>query len=230
MPRPRGRFGQGGARRDAAVAAPHEEALQRGLANLAAHLDVVRAFGLPCVVSLNRFPTDTDREVAAVRELAEGLGAGSVVVNDGFARGGPGGVELAEAVLEACEGDNGFAPVNPPGLALTEQIERIATRLYGAEGVDYLPAARRKLDRLTAQGLGDLPVCMAKTHMSISHDPFQKGRPTGYRLPVRDLLPSVGAGFVVALCGDIMLMPGLGRNSAFAKVDIDEEGRTIGLF
>ena len=212
------------------LAEPNPSAIAQGVENLAAHLDVVRAFGLRCVISVNRFPTDTDEEIRQVRELAGQLGPEAVAVNEGFTRGGAGAAELAEAVVEAADAPEAFSPVNPPGLSLTEQIERIATRLYGAEAVEYLPEARRKLDRLTSEGLGELPVCMAKTHMSLSHDPYQKGRPRGFRLPIRDVVPSVGAGFVVALCGDIMLMPGLGAQPAFTRVDIDDQGRTTGLF
>jgi formyltetrahydrofolate synthetase len=209
---------------------PNPAAIAQGMENLAAHLDVVRAFGLRCVISVNRFPTDTEDEIRLVRDLAGELGPDAVAVNEGFTRGGEGAAELADAVVEATEGPSGFAPINPPGLPLREQIERIATRLYGAEGVEYLPEARRKLDRLAAEGLGDLPVCMAKTHLSLSHDQYQKGRPRGFRLPIRDILPSVGAGFVVVLCGDIMLMPGLGAQPAFTRVDIDDQGQTTGLF
>jgi formate--tetrahydrofolate ligase len=220
----------GGVREGPALDEPDPSALQQGVENLAAHLEVVRAFGLPCVVSINRFPTDTDDEIAMLRDLAGELGPDAVAVNEGYTKGGAGAVELADAVSRIAESPDGFSPVNPPGLALMEQIERIATLLYGADGVEYVPEARRKLERLAAQGLGDLPVCMAKTHLSLSHDPFQKGRPRGFRLPIRDIVPSVGAGFVVALCGDIMLMPGLGDRPAFTRVDIDERGETIGLF
>jgi len=206
------------------------EALARGTENLAAHLDVVRAFGLPCVVAINRFGTDTEAELGDLHRIASELGADAVVLNEGFDKGGAGAIELAEAVVEASARPSAFSPINPPGLPLSDQIERIATTLYGADGVEYLPEAAKKLARLEKQGLGTLPVCMAKTHMSISHDPTQKGRPRGYRLPIRNLLLSAGAGFVVALCGDIMLMPGLGRSPAFTRVDIDDQGRTVGLF
>jgi formate--tetrahydrofolate ligase len=220
----------GGVRDGPELAEPNAGALRQGVENLAAHLDVVRAFGLPCVISVNRFPSDTDEEITMLRDLAGELGPDAVAVNEGFTKGGAGAAELAEAVVEATESPDRFAPVNAPGLPVTEQIERIATRLYGAEGVEYLPEARRKLDRLTTQGLADLPVCMAKTHLSLSHDPYQKGRPRGFRLPIRDILPSVGAGFLVALCGDIMLMPGLGEHPAFTRVDTDDRGETTGLF
>jgi len=206
------------------------DSLKRGIENLSAHIDIVKAFGIPCVIGVNRFPTDADDEIELLRDLALGLGADEVAMNDGFSHGGEGATELAEAVVRATSKENHFEPVNPPGLPLEQQVERIATRLYGAEGVEFSPEALRKLAKLRERGLGELPVCMAKTHLSLSHDPAQKGRPRGFRLPVRDVFASVGAGFVVALCGDIMLMPGLGREPAFMKVDIDESGRTVGLF
>jgi formate--tetrahydrofolate ligase len=213
-----------------ALIAENVDALKRGVENLEGHLDVVRAFGIPAVVSINRFPADTDGELSLLRELALDAGAERAVVNEGFLQGGEGATELAEAVIDASQQESSYAPVNPPGLPLLKQIERIATGLYGAAAVELSPVARKSLEKLTARGLGELPVCMAKTHLSISHDPTQRGRPRGYRLPVRDLYASVGAGFVVALCGDIMLMPGLGREPAFANVDLDEHGNTVGLF
>jgi formyltetrahydrofolate synthetase len=206
------------------------DALQRGADNLAAHINIVRQYGLPCVVSINNFPTDTDKEIALIEELAIGAGAERVVVNRGFAQGGEGAIELAEAVVEACEQPNTFDVLTPNDAPLKEQIEAIAVRLYGAEGVDYLPQAEKDIARMDELGFGRLPVCMAKTHLSLSHDPLLLNRPTGFRLPVRALVPSAGAGFVVALCGDMQRMPGLGRTPNFMGVDIDAEGRTVGLF
>jgi formate--tetrahydrofolate ligase len=205
-------------------------ALEKGVENLAAHVGIVRAYGLPCVVSINEFPTDTPREIQAIRELASAAGAETVVVNRGFAQGGEGAVELAEAVVAACDRPSSFHLLTPEGTPLKEQIEAIATRLYGAEGVDLLPAAAWDLARMEELGFGTLPVCMAKTHLSLSHDPLLLNRPTGYRLPIRGLVPSAGAGFVVALCGDMQRMPGLGRTPAFTNVDVDPDGRIVGLF
>jgi formate--tetrahydrofolate ligase len=205
-------------------------ALEKGIDNLAAHIGIVREYGLPCVVSINRFPTDTDREIDAIRELATGAGAETVVVNDGFAAGGEGAVELAEAVLAASERPSAFHLLTPEGTPLREQIEAIATRVYGAEGVDYLPQAEKDLARMEQLGFGTMPVCMAKTHLSLSHDPGLLNRPTGFRLPVRGLVPSAGAGFVVVLCGDMQRMPGLGKTPAFMNVDLTPDGRTVGLF
>jgi formyltetrahydrofolate synthetase len=206
------------------------DALRRGIDNLAAHIGIVAEYGLPCVVSINNFPTDTDREVRLIEELAAEAGAETVVVNRGFAEGGAGAVELAEAVVAACERPSSFRPLTPDGTRVADQIEAIARRLYGADGVDLLPQAERDLDRIDRLGLGTLPVCMAKTHLSLSHDPLLRNRPAGFRLPVRGIVPSAGAGFVVALCGDMQRMPGLGTTPALAAVDIDESGRTVGLF
>jgi formate--tetrahydrofolate ligase len=205
-------------------------ALEEGIGNLSAHVGIVREYGLPCVVAINAFPTDTEKELDALRELASSAGAETVVVNRGFSAGGEGAVELAEAVVEACERPSSFRLLTPDGTPLQEQIEAIATRVYGADGVDYLPQAEKDLARMERLGFGTLPVCMAKTHLSLSHDPLLLNRPTGYRLPVRGLVPSAGAGFVVALCGDMQRMPGLGRTPAFTNVDLAEDGRTRGLF
>ena len=196
----------------------------------AQHIAIVREYGLPCVVSINNFPSDTEAEVELMRELAVGAGAETVVVNRGFAQGGAGAVELAEAVVAACEKPNAFHQLTPDGTPIKEQIEAIATRVYGADGVDYQAQAEKDLARMEQLGFGTMPVCMAKTHLSLTHDPTLLNRPRGWRLPVRSVVPSAGAGFVVVLCGDMQRMPGLGRTPAFMKVDIDEHGRTIGLF
>ncbi|MDQ4108111.1 MAG: formate--tetrahydrofolate ligase [Actinomycetota bacterium] len=206
------------------------DALRRGIDNLAAHIGIVRTYGLPCVVSINTFPTDTEKEIEAIQELAGGAGAETVVVNRGFAEGGAGAVELAEAVVAASERPSSFRFLTPEGTPLREQIDAIATRVYGADGVDYQPQAEKDLARMDQLGFGALPVCMAKTHLSLSHDPLMLNRPSGYRLPVRGVVPSAGAGFVVVLCGDMQRMPGLGRSPAFMNVDLDEQGRTVGLF
>ena len=206
------------------------DALRRGIDNLAAHVGIVREYGLPCVVAINNFPSDTDAEIELIRELAVEAGAETVVVNRGFAQGGEGAIELAEAVVKVCEHPNGFHQLTPDGTPLKAQIEAIATKLYGADGVDYLPQAEKDIARLTGLGFGETPVCMAKTHLSLSHDPLLVNRPTGYRLPVRGVVPSAGAGFVVVLCGDMQRMPGLGKVPNFTGVDIDGTGRTVGLF
>lgn len=209
---------------------PNADAIRAGSENLQAHIEIVRAFNLRCIVSINRFPTDTDEEVALVRELATEVGAESVVVNDGFASGGEGAIELAEAVVKAIDAPMTYEPLNKPGDDIKKQIETIATKIYGADGVDYLPQALKDIDRMNDLGFGEYPVCMAKTHLSLSHDPLLGGRPKGWRLPVRSVVPSAGAGFVVALCGDMQRMPGLGKTPAYLNIDIDENGQTVGLF
>jgi formate--tetrahydrofolate ligase len=213
-----------------ALGAEDLDALRRGIDNLSAHIQILREYGLPCVVSINNFPTDTDAEIALIRELAVESGAETVVVNRGFADGGDGALELAEAVVRVCDQPNTFHQLTPEGTPLRDQIEAIATKLYGAAGVDYLPQADKDLARMEELGFGTVPVCMAKTHLSLSHDPLLLNRPTGYRLPVRGVVPSAGAGFVVVLCGDMQRMPGLGKTPNFMGVDIDADGRTVGLF
>jgi formyltetrahydrofolate synthetase len=206
------------------------DALRRGIDNLAAHIGIVREYGLPCVVSINNFPTDTEKEIATIRELASGAGAETVVVNRGFTEGGAGAVELAEAVVDACEQPGSFRFLTPDETPIRHQIDAIATRVYGADGVDYQPQAEKDIARMDQLGFGTIPVCMAKTHLSLSHDPSLLNRPRGFRLPVRGVVPSAGAGFVVVLCGDMQRMPGLGRTPAFMNVDVDPDGRTRGLF
>jgi formate--tetrahydrofolate ligase len=206
------------------------DAIARGADNLAAHVEIVARYGLPCVVAINRFPSDTPRELALVRELALKAGAATVVEHSGFSDGGAGATELAHAVVAACDGENRFRPLTPEGTPIVQQIEAIATRLYGAVSVDLETQARKDLARIEEFGLGRAPVCMAKTHLSLSHDPALRNRPTGFVLPVRALVPSAGAGFVVALCGEMQRMPGFGKSPAFMNIDIDAEGRTVGLF
>jgi formyltetrahydrofolate synthetase len=205
------------------------EAVRRGADNLAAHVAIIKQYGLPCVVTLNSFPTDSPRETALVRELALNAGAETVVVHEGFGKGGVGAVELANAVVAACDMPNNFACLTPDGTPVEQQIEAIATRIYGAVGIDLQMQAQKDLQRIQKLGLGAAPVCMAKTHLSLSHDPTLRNRPTGFILPVRSIVPSAGAGFVIALCGDMQRMPGFGKTPAFQKMDIDEQGRTVGL-
>jgi len=205
------------------------DALRRGAENLAAHIDIVRAFGMRCIVAVNRFPSDTDRELALVKELAMQFGADDAVINDGFTRGGEGSVELGRAVLGATRNGSNFAPIYPPTTPIREQIQTLARRLYGAADVEFLPECQKRIDWLTERGMGTLPVCMSKTHLSLSHDPSLKARPRGFTLPIRNVYPSAGAGFIVALAGDIQLMPGLGKEPAYTRIDIDPSGRIAGL-
>jgi formate--tetrahydrofolate ligase len=206
------------------------DAITKGADNLAAHVQIVRQYGLPCVVAINSFPTDTAREIELVRELALKAGAETVVAHSGFSQGGAGTVDLANAVTAACEKKNTFSFLTPNGTPLVQQIEAIATKIYGAAAIDLESQARKDLERIEKLGLAHAPVCMAKTQMSLSHDPALRNRPSGFILPIRALVPSAGAEFVVALCGEMQRMPGLGKAPAFMNIDIDAEGRTVGLF
>ena len=212
------------------LAAEDLDALAKGADNLAAHIQIVRQYGLPCVVAINSFPTDTPAEIAKVRELALKAGAETVVAHNGFGQGGPGAVELAEAVVAACAKPNTFACLTPANTPIVQQIEAIAKRLYGAAGIDLQMQAVKDLQRIEKLGMGTAQVCMAKTHLSLSHDPLLRNRPKDFILPVRGMLPSAGAGFVVVLCGDMQRMPGLGKTPAFQNIDIDANGQTVGLF
>ena len=204
--------------------------LEAGAANLARHLGIVREFGLPCVVAVNRMPDDTDDEVEAVRRLALDHGAHAAEANEGFASGGPGAAALAEAVADACEQPSEFGHLYELSAPITDKIEAVAKRAYGAADVYVYDEARRKIEQYERDGLGELPICMAKTHLSLSADPELIGAPTGFTLPVRDVRAYTGAGWLVPLCGDIQQMPGLARNPAALQVDIDDAGRTVGLF
>jgi formate--tetrahydrofolate ligase len=207
-----------------------QQAIETGSENLRRHLQIVSEFGVPCVVAVNRRPGDTDGEVALVRRLALQHGAVAAEVNDGFSRGGEGAADLAAAVVEACERENHFRPLYEDSDPLTAKIEAVAKRIYGASDVYIYAEAEAKLRQFTADGLGSLPVCMAKTHLSLSADPMLLNAPTGFTLPVRDARAYTGAGWIVPLCGDIQQMPGLGREPAAVHVDITETGRTVGLF
>jgi formyltetrahydrofolate synthetase len=182
------------------------------------------------VVAINRRPGDTDDEIELVRRLALEAGALAAEVNEGFIRGGEGAADLAAAVVDACEQPNSFHPLYRDEDTVVEKIEAIATRVYGARDVYVYPEAERKIEQFEADGLGRLPVCMAKTHLSLSADPTLRNAPEGFRLPVRDVRAYTGAGWLVPLCGDITQMPGLGRAPAALNVDIDDTGRTVGLF
>ena len=206
------------------------EAIEAGAANLRRHLGIVREFGLPCVVAVNRRPEDTDEELELLRGLALEAGAFAAEVNEGFELGGEGAAALAQAVVRACEQPGSFDFLYPSELPIADKIEAIARRVYGAGSVSMQPAAVRRVEQLEAQGLGSLPVCMAKTPLSLSADPTVLGAPEGFDLAVRDVRAYTGAGWLVPLCGDIQQMPGLGRTPAAHKVDIDSEGRTVGLF
>ncbi len=205
-------------------------AIEKGASNLARHIGIVKEFGLNAVVAVNRFPGDTDDEIATVRRLALELGAHSAAVNWSFEGGGEGAAELAEAVVDAAESPSAFQPIYPLDAPIATKIEAIAKRVYGADGIYLLPAAENDVKRFTDQGLDRVPICMAKTHLSLSHDPSLTGAPTGFTVPVRAVRAYTGAGWLVALCGDMQTMPGLSATPAAFNVDIDESGRTVGLF
>ena len=204
--------------------------LDRGAANLARHIAIAKEFGVAPVVAVNRFPTDTDAELEHVRRLALELGAHGAAVSEGFERGGAGAEELAAAVELAAEAGASFRPVYGLEEPIELKIEAIARRVYGADGVDFLPAAQRTIERLTALGLHGLPICMAKTHLSLSDNPALLNAPVGFRITVRDLRPYTGAGWLLALCGDMQTMPGLGPRPAAIDIDLDADGRIVGLF
>jgi formyltetrahydrofolate synthetase len=206
------------------------DAIEIGAQNLARHIGIVNGYGLQAVVAVNKFPTDTREELETVRKLALEHGAYAAEVNEGFERGGEGATELAEAVVEAADQPSSFEFAYPLDAPIAEKIRAIATKVYGADGAELLPAAKQKAAAFEVAGLGNLPICMAKTHLSLSHDPALKNAPTGFTVPVRDLRPYTGAGWIVALCGDMMTMPGLGKSPAAFAIDIDESGETVGLF
>jgi formyltetrahydrofolate synthetase len=206
------------------------DAIERGAANLGRHLGIVAEFGLRAVVAVNRFPGDTDEEVELVRRLALEQGAHAAELNEAFERGGAGAAALAEAVVDAADHPNAFEFTYPIDAPIEAKIEAIATRVYGAGGVVFLQTAKDKLKQYAAGGLDRLPICMAKTHLSLSHDPELANAPTGFELTVRDVRAYTGAGWLVALCGTMQTMPGLGATPAAFNVDIDEDGRTVGLF
>ncbi|MDR1277426.1 MAG: formate--tetrahydrofolate ligase [Treponema sp.] len=209
------------------------ELLRAGLSNLRAHIGIIRRFGIPAVVAINAFPADTQAEWDLIREEAVKAGAADAAVSRHWAEGGAGAGDLARAVEKAIDarpaGDS-FRFLYPLEAPLAEKIETIASEVYGAEGVDYGEGVRETLGRLEDQGFGKLPVCMAKTQYSLSHDPRLKGAPRGWRLPVREVRLAAGAGFIYPLCGDISTMPGLPSRPAFMDVDIDAEGNVRGLF
>jgi formate--tetrahydrofolate ligase len=182
------------------------------------------------VVAVNRRPEDTDEEVELVRKLALEYGAHAAEVNEAFTDGGDGAAELASAVVDACELPNDFHFLYQDDDPLVEKIRAVATRIYGASDVYIYPEAERKLRQFTDDGLGTLPICMAKTHLSLSADSSLLNAPEAFTLPVRDARAYTGAGWIVPLCGDITQMPGLARESAAVNVDITETGRTVGLF
>lgn len=206
------------------------EALEKGLPNLLQHVEnVTQQYGLPCVVAINRFPTDTKAELELVREKCKELGV-NVALSEVWGKGGAGGLELAEEVLRLIDGENNFHYVYEDDLSLEEKIQAVATKIYHADGVEFTAAAKKQLTSIEGLGFGKLPVCMAKTQYSFSDDPSLLGAPRNFRITIKDVKVCSGAGFVVAKTGDIMTMPGLPKVPAAEKIDIDENGVITGLF
>ena len=206
------------------------EALEAGLPNLLQHVEnITKVYQLPCVVAINRFPTDTEAELKLVEDKCRELGV-NVALSEVWAKGGEGGLALADEVVRLCEEPNDFQFAYGDDLSLAEKIEAIATRVYHADGVDFEPKAMAELKKLEDLGFGGMPVCMAKTQYSFSDDQKKLGAPRGFRITVRNAKVSAGAGFVVALTGDIMTMPGLPKVPAAERIDVDETGKISGLF
>jgi methylenetetrahydrofolate dehydrogenase (NADP+)/methenyltetrahydrofolate cyclohydrolase/formyltetrahydrofolate synthetase/formate--tetrahydrofolate ligase len=204
--------------------------LEKGMANMVAHIRNAKRFGVPVVVAVNKFHTDTPAEIAAVEQAAMAAGAETAVMTDHWANGGDGAVALAEAVVAACEKPSNFQFLYPLDLPIKTKIETIAKEIYSAGEVMYEPQAEKQIKSYEENGFGNLPICMAKTHLSISHDPALKNAPSGYTLTVREVRASVGAGFIYPLLGEMRTMPGLGTRPAYMNVDVDENGRVMGLF
>ena len=204
--------------------------LEKGCSNLSKMIQNARNFGIPVVVAVNRFQTDTPAEIDLVRKLAMQAGADDAVMSNHWAEGGLGAVELGKAVVSACEKPGNFKFLYPLEMSIKEKIETIVREMYGGAGVEYSPEAEKKIALYNRQGFDKLPICMAKTHLSLSHDPNLKGAPTGFIVPVRDIRASVGAGFLYPLLGTMSTMPGLSTRPGYYDIDIDlETGRVIGL-
>lgn len=207
-------------------------AVEKGFENLEKHIEnITEVFNLPAVVAINRFPTDTEDELNKIKEMCEKIGV-NVAISEIWAKGGKGGLELAEEVLSAMENESNeeFEQLYPLGLSIKEKIEIIAEKVYGAKGVDFDTKALKEIEKYEEQGFDELPICMAKTQSSISDDPSRKGRPTDFKINVRDINLSAGAGFLVVLTGSVMTMPGLPKVPSAEEIDIDKDGNIVGLF
>ena len=216
---------------DPALLEENVEAVRTGASNLAAHIEIVRRFGIPAVVAINAFPTDTPAEVEAIREVALAAGARDAVVATHFADGGAGATDLAEAVWAATEDPSrAFRLLYPDEAPLGEKILTIVKEIYGGDGIELTPAAQKSLKLYESMGFGHLPVCMAKTQYSLSHDAALKGAPSGFTVPIREIRLSAGAGFITPLCGEMRTMPGLPSKPGGENIDIDADGNVVGLF
>ena len=208
---------------------PNPDALKKGLVNLAAHVENMQKFGVPVVVAINRFAADSSEELAILADYCKQAGC-RFALSEVFAKGGEGGMELARAVVEACGDPSDFHPLYDAALPIKEKIEAIASRIYGAAAVSYSAAAEKMIREIEALGKADLPICVAKTQYSLSDDPAKLGRPQGFTVHVKEIRLSAGAGFIVALTGDIMTMPGLPKAPAAYQIDVDADGHISGLF
>ncbi len=215
---------------DRAYTEENLELLDAGLANLETHIANTRKYGIPVAVAVNAFHTDTDAEIDLIRKAAVAAGASDAVVSNHWAEGGAGATELAEAVVAACAEPADFRYLYPLELPIKDKIETIAKEIYNAAEVEYSATADKQIAVFEREGFGNLPICMAKTHLSISHDASLKGAPQGFTVPVREVRASVGAGFIYPLLGEMRTMPGLGTTPAYMNVDIDEDGNVVGLF
>jgi formate--tetrahydrofolate ligase len=215
---------------DPALLEENVDAVRRGAANLAKQIENVTMFGVSAVVAINSFPTDTAAEVEAIREVSLAAGARDAVTATHFSDGGAGAAALAEAVWAAADEPGEFRLLYPDDMALALKIDNIAKKVYGADGVEFLPSAARSLKQFEDLGYGHLPICMAKTQYSLSHDAALKGRPTGFVIPIREVRLSAGAGFITPICGEMRTMPGLPSRPGGEKIDIDADGNVVGLF
>ncbi|WP_370858539.1 formate--tetrahydrofolate ligase [Megamonas funiformis] len=211
------------------LATENIEALKKGMTNLAKHIENIQKFGLPIVVAINAFPTDTENELQELKALCESMGA-SVSISEAWAKGGEGAINLAQKVIEATEKPSNFQYMYDVNDSIKDKINAIATKIYGADGVNYTPAVEKTIAEFEAEGLDKMPICMAKTQYSLSDDQFKLGAPTGFKITVRELRISAGAGFIVALTGNILTMPGLPKKPAAENMDIDINGKITGLF
>lgn len=209
---------------------PDLKSLEKGCLNLVKHIENAQSFRVPVVVALNHFGNDTDREIALVERFARDAGAEGAFVSDAYARGGGGAISLAEAVVHACKKPSSFQPLYPLDLPVKAKIERIAEKMYGASGVDYTRLAESKIKQYAEMGFDKLPVCMAKTHLSLSHDPALRGQPRRFRVPIQDIRLAAGAGYLIPICGEIRPMPALPSVPIGTRVDLDDNGRIVGLF
>ena len=215
---------------DANLQEENIEAIAEGLCNLAKHIENVSLFGVPVVVAINRFSPDTNKEIDFVKKKALEFGAYDCCVSQVWAEGSKGGIELGKSVIRAAKEKGSFRFLYPLNIPIKEKIKTIATKIYGARDVEYQPQAEEKVKLYTERGYDNLPICMAKTHLSLSHDPNLKGRPRDFILPIRDIRASVGAGFLYPLCGTMQTMPGLPSHPAGEVIDIDSKGNIVGLF